>query len=163
MFLSGELAAVKASGEAFDQLDALNIDTYGGLVFSPTAKFGAQLLKNLNIAGSINYHSDEDKGFDVSFLNILAEANYTIDGFNSFYIGPHFGFSSIESKITGALAALGAQGEKNTEFIYGLQTGYNFPVHERFSLGLNARYSMTEVDGDSINLFSFGVSGSFFF
>lgn len=168
VFITGQISGITASGDEVDRLNDNGLDIYDGVAFKPSLKIGVQFTRNLSVAGLISYHEDSDQAIaaiqateaELSFLNFEIEANYHLNGFNSFYLGLHAGFSSGERE---ELIGTTLISDEDTNGIFGVQFGYNLPLAERFAVGIQAKFSSTTFDDDNLIFSSLGFNGSFFF
>jgi len=145
IFITGQISGTTASGDEVDRLNDNGLDIYDGIAFKPSIKIGAQLSRHFSIAGLVSYNEDSDQSIataqttqneaELRFLNFEVEANYHLDGFNSFYLGVHAGFSSGERE---ELVGTTLISDEDTNGIFGIQFGYNLPLAERFAVGVQA-------------------------
>ena len=146
-FVRANLSATTVSSDGFN-----GTNIYGGLVPSYGLKLGAQLHKNFSLAGGFQTHSDSENNLKASFFNILSELNYHLDSYGSLYMGPRLGIASAKTNSN-----------RETGLLYGVGLGYNFPIGERFTVGIDRNYTMTKINSTDVKFFDLGITGSFLF
>lgn len=117
---------------------------------------GAMVGDEYSIGGYLQRWAKSEGGLDMSLTPILFDLNFYMDGMAGPYFGGRLGF--VQESIK-----LGTVTVTETETGAGIQGGYNFPMSDAFTLGMEA--SLIHVFGDpkEYNLLNFMGTATFWF